>query len=180
MLKPGRARGAAPGFTLVELMIAITVTGILLVIGVPALRGVVENTRIRAVSESMKYGLDLARNEAVRLNTQVEFVSGATGWEVRRVADGTVLHAGTGREGGSALVTLTITPQDADRVTFDSFGRALATNPDGTAALTQVDVESVTPSTASGYRPLTVQVLAGGVTRLCDPAVDATDPRVCM
>ena len=35
--------------------------------------------------ESIKYGLDLARNDAVRLNTQVEFASTATGWEVRRV-----------------------------------------------------------------------------------------------
>jgi len=180
VLKPCRARGLAPGFTLIEMMIVLTVTGILLVLGVPALRGVIENTRIRANSESIKYGIDLARNDAVRLNTQVEFASTATGWEVRRVATGEVLHAGTGRE-GSDLVTLTITPNGADRVTFDAFGHTVAANPsDGSVPLTDVDVESVTPPTASGYRPMRVQVLPGGVSRLCDPAVDATDPRACL
>lgn len=180
MLKPPKARGMAPGFTLIELMIAITITGILLVLGVPALRGVVENTRIRANAESIKYGIDLARNDAVRLNTQVQFASGATGWEVSRVSDGVVMHAGTGSE-ASNEVKLTIAPAGADRITFDSLGRSLANNPsDGSAPLTQVDVESVTPPTASGYRPMRVQVLPGGAARMCDPAVDATDPRVCL
>jgi type IV fimbrial biogenesis protein FimT len=180
VLKAMRARGAAPGFTLIEMMIAITITSILLVVGVPAMRGVVENTRIRAVSESLKYGLDLARNDAVRLNTQVEFVSSPTGWEVRRVSDASVLHQGNGKE-SPAEVTLTITPDDADRVTFDAFGRNIALNPsDGSAPLTQIDIESTNPPTVGGYRPMRVQVLGGGVTRLCDPAVDATDPRVCL
>ena len=179
VLKPMRTRGAAPGFTLIEMMMVIAVTGILLVLGVPALRGVVENTRIRAVSESLKYGLDLARNEAVRLNTQVEFVSSATGWEVRRVIDASVLHQATGSQNPSE-VTLTITPGGADRVTFDSFGRSLGVNPDGSAPLTEVDIESTHPPGVSGYRPMRVQVLGGGVTRLCDPAVDETDPRVCL
>lgn len=180
MLKPSRARGAAPGFTLLELMIAVTVTGILLVLGVPALRGVIENTRIRATAESIKYGLDLARNDAVRLNAQVQYVSTPTGWAVSRVSDGTVMHSGTGRE-GSQEVVLTIAPNGADRVTFDSLGHVVATNPsDGSAPLTQVDVESATPSGLSGYRPMRVQVLPGGATRMCDPAVDATDPRVCL
>lgn len=180
MLKPSRARGSAPGFTLVELMIVMTVIGILLVIGVPALRGVVENTRIRANAESIKYGLDLARNDAVRLNMQVQFVSTANGWQVSRVSDGTVMHAGSGQE-SSHEIALTITPDGADRITFDSLGRTVATNPsDGSVPLTQVDIESANPSSISGYRPMRVQVLPGGATRLCDPAVDATDPRVCL
>jgi type IV fimbrial biogenesis protein FimT len=180
VLKLRRARGAARGFTLIELMIAVTVTGILLVLGVPAMRGVVENTRIRATCESIKYGLDMARNDAVRLNTQIEFATTTAGWEVRRVTDGTVLHAGTGQE-ASHEVELTMVPADSDRVTFDAFGRSLATNPsDGSAPLTEIDVASVNPPTASGYRPMNVQVLAGGATRMCDPAAGSSDPRVCL
>ena len=183
VLKPKDARESVSGFTLVELMIAVTVTGILLVLGVPTLRGVVENTRIRANAESFKYGLDLARNDAIRLNTSVEFAWTPTGWVVRIPADddsGPVQHSGTGSE-ASRQVTFTLTPADADRITFDSLGNTLATNPsDGSTPLTQVEVESVNPPSISGYRPMRVQVLAGGTTRLCDPAVDADDPRVCM
>jgi type IV fimbrial biogenesis protein FimT len=180
VLRAAQARGAAAGFTLIELMLVITISAILLMLGVPALRGVVENTRIRAVSESLKYGLDVARNEAVRLNTQVEFVSSATGWQVRRVADASVLRSGTGKE-GRQQVALTFTPVGADRVTFDSFGRTVGANPsDGSVPLTRIDIASAKPPGVSGYRPMRVQVLAGGVSRLCDPAVGATDPRACL
>jgi type IV fimbrial biogenesis protein FimT len=161
-------------------MLVVALTGILLALGVPSLRGVVENTRIRATAESIKYGLDLARNDAVRLNAQVQFVSTPTGWAVSRVSDGTVMHSGAGREGSQEIV-LTITPDGADRVTYDSLGHVVATNPsDGSVPLTQVDVESVNPPAISGHRPMTVQVLPGGNTRMCDPAVGATDPRVCL
>ena len=185
MLRPARIRGHERGFTLIEMMIAVTVTGILLVLAVPALRGVLENTRIRANAESLKYGMDLARQEAVRRNTQVEFAVVDEGWVVRvPTADDSAeqLHAGTGRE-ASDLIDLTIAPDDGvpARITFDSFGRALPTNPaDDSDPITQIDVEVVNPSGISGYRPLRVQVLPGGASRLCDPAVDATDPTACL
>ena len=89
----------AAGFTLIELMITIAIGAILIVIGVPTMRGVIENGRIRAAGESWKYGLALARTEAIRRNTQVEFVSDADGWQVLIVADGTVLHQAAGNEG---------------------------------------------------------------------------------
>ena len=65
-------------------MIAIAIVAILLVLGVPTLRGVIENTRIRTAAESWNYGITLARNKAVRLNTPVEFLVDGTGWQVRR------------------------------------------------------------------------------------------------
>ncbi len=175
MLSPG-----ARGFTIIELMVTIAVFALLLAAGVPALRTFVENGRIRAAGESLKYGVGLARNEAVRLNTQVEFVATVTGWEVRRIVDGTVLHQGSGKEGMSGL-TLAVEPADADRVTFDAFGRALEPNTsDGSEPLTQVDIASTVPPSAVGYRPLRLQLLAGGMSRLCDPHADADDPMACL
>lgn len=175
MLSP-RSRG----FTLVELMVTIGVFAILLAAGVPALRTFVENGRIRAAGESWKYGLALARNEAVRLNSQVEFVAVDSGWQVRRVSDATVLHQGNGKEGMKGLA-LDITPVDADRVTFDAFGRAVEPNTsDGSEPMTQVELASSRPPSSPGYRPLRLQLLAGGMSRLCDPNADADDPRACL
>ena len=185
MLRPARVRRQSRGFTLVELMIAVTVAGILVILAVPAFRVVVENTRLRANAESLKYGLDLARQEAVHRNAQVEFAIVDEGWVVRVPTNddsAAPLHAGTGRE-ASDLVDLTISPDDSvpARVTFDSFGRSMATNPaDGSAAITQIDVASANPPDSDAYRPLRVQVLPGGASRLCDPAVDATDARACL
>jgi len=170
---------AARGFTLIELMTTIAVIGILLVASVPTMRGVIENSRIRSASESLKYGLMLARTEAVRRNTRVAFVTDATGWQVRTVAGGEVLHQAAGTEGTGRL-EITMTPADADQVTFDAFGRVLNPNPDDSVPIERIDVGSAVPPEAAGYRPLSVQVLRGGTARLCDPAADADDPRACQ
>jgi len=66
------------GFTLVELMIAVAVLGILLSVGVPSFKAWLLNTKIRTTAEAMQNGLQLARAEAVRRNERVRFViSGA-------------------------------------------------------------------------------------------------------
>ncbi len=185
MLNRGATHRGVGGFTLVEMMIAVTIAAILLVVGVPTMRGVIENTRIRTVAESWNYGLSLARNEAVRLNTEVEFVASVDGWQIQqrdRANAGAfiVLHQASGKESTTDLF-VTPEPADADRITFNSLGRMVnASMSDGSAPFSQIDVESERPSGISGYRPLRIQVLAGGMTRVCDPAVTASDPRACL
>lgn len=171
----------ARGFSVIELMITVAVFAILLVAGVPTMRGVIENGRIRAAGEAFKSGLTLARTEAIRRNARVEFLVENDGWQVSTViaGDTVVLHEGAGSE-GQANLELTIAPDDADRVTFDPFGRILDPNPDGSDPITQIDIESANPPDASGYRPLRVQVLGSGASRLCDPAVADTDSRACL
>ncbi len=172
-------RPRAGGFTLVELMVTVAVLGLLLVLGAPALRGVVENGRIRAAAESWQYGLTLARSEAVRRNTLVQFVTTDAGWVVSTM-DGTVLHEGSGKE-RTAQLDVTLTPDTATRVTYGPFGRALDPNPDNSEAITQVDIESANPPNLDSYRPLRIQLLAGGVSRVCDPELDPdSDPRACL
>lgn len=169
----------ASGFTMIELMVTVAVVGVLLVLGVPTLRGVIETGRIRAAGESWKHGLALARTEAVRRNAQVEFFTDATGWQVRLVRDGTVLDQAAGNEGTAGLA-LTIAPVGADRVTFDSLGRTVDPNPDGSEPITQVDLDSTNVPGTADYHPLRLQLLPGGMSRLCDPALPSTDSRACL
>lgn len=169
---------AESGFTIAELMLALAVSAILVAIAVPSMRSFIENARIRATAESIQYGLSLARNEAVRRNERIEFVALDTGWEVRVPGSATPLQEASGREGRSGL-TLTFTPDDADRITFDSFGRTTA-NADASDAITQVDVESSNPPSSGIYRPLRLQVQATGAARLCNPAASAGNPAVCL
>jgi type IV fimbrial biogenesis protein FimT len=166
------------GFTLVELMTALGISAILVAIAVPTMRSFIENSRIRAASESLQNGLSLARNEAVRRNQRIEFVTLATGWVVRVPGTALPLHEATGREGRGGL-TLTMTPGDADRITFDAFGRRTA-NADASPPLTQVDVVSSNPPSSGNYRPLRLQIQATGEARLCNPAVGAGNPAVCL
>lgn len=180
MLEPTRTGSRLPrGFTVVELMMGITVAAILVAVAAPQMSVFVQNSRIRASSESLQYGLSLARAEAVRLNRNVEFVRSANGWVVRVPGAATPLHSATGREGTTGL-TMTVAPNGADRITFDMFGRRVA-NANASAALAQIDIAASVPPSSGNYRPMRVQILgASGASRLCLPSAGATDSRACL
>jgi type IV fimbrial biogenesis protein FimT len=168
----------ASGFTVTELMVTIAVFALLAAIAVPTLRNVMANSRVRATAESLQSGLALARAEAVRLNTRVEFVVTANGWNINRIAGGALLQQASGKERAGGL-NVTATPGGADRITFNAFGRVESVNPsNGSAPLTQLDITAANPS--SNYRPLRVQVFSGGLARSCDPAAAATEPKACL
>ena len=71
MLKRGTVER---GFTLVEVMISITVLGIILMLGLPAFGTWLQNQQLRAASEGMLNGLQTARAEAIRRNLLVQIV----------------------------------------------------------------------------------------------------------
>ena len=166
------------GFTIVELMVGLAIAAILAAVAAPAMGVFVANSRIRSSSESLQYGLSLARAEAVRLNRRVEFVRSAAGWVVRVPGTAAPLHAASGKEGTGNLV-LTMAPAGADRITYDSFGRRAA-NANASAPLTQIDIATANPPSSVNYRPLRVQIQATGSARLCQPNADAGDPRACL
>jgi type IV fimbrial biogenesis protein FimT len=172
------ARARARGFTIVELMVAVTIAAILLSIAAPAMRSFIENARIRATSESLQSGLDLARNEAVRQNRAVEFVSRPAGWVIRLSGTVAVMHTASGKEGRKGI-SLTISPANATRITYDPFGR-VTPNADGSASLTRIDIDSSSPPSSGIYRPLSVQLQATGAPRVCDPSVGTTDSKACL
>lgn len=62
------------GFSLVELMVVIAILSVLLSLGVPAFAGYISNVRLRVAAESFLAGIQTARAEAIRLNSNVEFL----------------------------------------------------------------------------------------------------------
>lgn len=168
---------ATRGFTLIELMIALAVMGILLAVGFPSMSVWLQNTRIRAAAEGGLNGMQLARAEAVRRNAGVQLAFDANGgWTANVVAGGEVIQSRPSSD-GSANIAVSFFPADADTVTFNGLGR-VATNVDGSSSLTQIDIDS-TAMTAAQSRELRVAVPTGGVARMCDPQLPAGDPRAC-
>jgi type IV fimbrial biogenesis protein FimT len=166
------------GFTLVETMVTVSILALLTAIAVPTLRNVVQNGQIRAAAQSLQSGLVMARSEAVRLNTQVQFVVAGSGWRIEQPGVRTALQSASGRD-ATAGVSITRVPGTADRITFNSLGRATAINPDGSAPLSRLDVESSNPSGSSTYRPLAIELISGGLARICDPHAASTEPKAC-
>lgn len=185
------------GFTLIELMIAVVIVGILLMVGVTSYGTWSQNQQVRVAAESIIDGMQLARAEAVKRNTTTRIVlcgAASSSWEIlaasaaapqptASMACGAGSNALVGEERvqersaqeGSRNAQIQVTPNGATTVTFNSMGR-VAANADASAAITQVDV-----SNPNGDRPLRITVSTGGSLRMCDPSpkLQAGDPRAC-
>jgi len=181
-------RPAQRGATLIETVIALVVLGILIVMGAPSLSDWLQNAQIRTGAESLMSGLQTARSEAVRRNTNVQFTltnpaaAGGTGWSVTLVSTGEVIQSAPDGEGARNAI-VTPTPGDAYAITFTGLGRPPSPpanlNADGSTLLTQLDIDS-TVLAAADSREMRILLSTGGQIRMCDPNVsDTTDPRAC-
>jgi type IV fimbrial biogenesis protein FimT len=67
------------GFTLMELLIVIAIAGVLVAVGVPGLRTMVENNRLTSQINQFSSSLALARSEAVKVNDHVAICPSTNG-----------------------------------------------------------------------------------------------------
>lgn len=65
-------RGSAgAGFSLVELMVGVSILALLLALALPSFSEWVRNNQVRMMAESLREGLQLARSEAIKRNVRI-------------------------------------------------------------------------------------------------------------
>jgi type IV fimbrial biogenesis protein FimT len=170
------------GFSLIELMFGIAVMVILATIAMPSFRTWIQNSQIRAASESISNGLQRARAEAVARNANVQFVLGTgSSWTVdyvvKPVSTDPPIDSRSSNE-GSKDVTVNALAADlttlATTVTFNNFGGVVANVP-ASASLARVDVAAV-----GANQNLRVTIGVGGNARMCYPNLaPLSSPRAC-
>ena len=162
------------GFSLIELMVGVSILAILLGVVVPSFQTMLLNTQVRNAAESISNGLQRARGSAVTLNTNVNFVLGVnSSWTVNEVNPASIIASKSSNEDSSSA-RLTFAPIGATTITFSGLGGVTA-NADGSASFTQFEVTAPGASTR-----LRVMIGTGGNIKMCDPSIAyATNPRGC-
>ena len=142
-----RGRPASAGFTIVELMVTVTMVAILSAVAVPAMRTFVQNDRQWTQSSSLIMALNTARNEAIKQDTGVMVcpsadklncdTSGAwaEGWIVTLPGTGTPIMTSASLPSGTTLSEAS----NQLSVTFLSTGMAQSA-----AAFTMCDARGAT------------------------------------
>lgn len=195
------------GFSLIELIVGLAILGLLMALGLPQYATFISNARLRATTEGITNGLNLARAEAVKRNTRVELVftddepieplvntvvASTTGpnWVVRAwvpatssydFIEGKLGAEGSGKTGASGVTVATVTTGIYDgTVTFTGFGALNSAQPISFQVTFPTAGACDTVATQGPLRCLNVNVTPGGQIRICDPKITtAKDTRAC-
>jgi type IV fimbrial biogenesis protein FimT len=199
MLMVRRARG----FTLIELMVTLTVAALLLLAVVPSFSQWVANAKVRSVAEEIQNGLRQAQAEAIRRNRQTVFaltnakpalaasaVANGKNWYVQ-----TVVLAGSAEttaefvQGSNYATQAGVAVTGPAVVCFGSLGGLVtlgstATGLGTACSATATSYTLVSASATAGnnaYRTLKLLLTPGGQVRMCDPTrtLSATVPDGC-
>lgn len=163
------------GFTLIEMMVVISIVAIIASMAVPSFQSTLDRQRVSTVAGDLHASVVLARAEAIRRNTRVELapsdlVNWENGWQVSVPAVGAtaaqVIYSRPAVPTGVAI-TPNLNPAGEASLSYDGTGKSrLATVP--TSQRSGDLTISIPARPTAPKRKLAINSL--GRPSLCDPA----------
>jgi type IV fimbrial biogenesis protein FimT len=134
------------GFNLIELLVVLTIAGVMLGLGVPAFREFMATQRVRNTAFDFAATLLLARSEAIKRNTAVTIDQAGGGWD----GGWTVNVGGATLSSKEAATNVTIVPvpDTTTSIAYQGNGRVPSTLQFQFGAANTTAVRCVTISTS--------------------------------
>lgn len=201
-MSPGATAPDCKGFSLIELMVVVTIMALMVVFFAPNMASWIANNKVRATAESLASELRLAQVEALRRNRQAVLAlsndtpsltavptDNGLNWYVRALAtpdeasdpgfDPKTLYVHGSQQARQAGA---MTLNGPGLLCFNSTGRPVGTPMSPVAGVSTCNTPTnaaspvtYTISRAGADRRLAVQVGLGGLIRLCDPDKKRSD-----
>ncbi|MGZ5181365.1 MAG: GspH/FimT family pseudopilin [Ramlibacter sp.] len=156
--RPSIRQSRQGGFTLLELLVVMTVAAIMMAIAVPSFRTFTAGQRVKSVSSDVTAAMLLARSEAIKRNHAITIAptggSWVNGWTVQDTVASPAVTLGSRNPLGGLAVTgpASVVYQGNGRIgAASSFQLASSTDP-SIVRCVKVDLTGV-PSTSSGACP---------------------------
>jgi type IV fimbrial biogenesis protein FimT len=189
---------------MIELMVTITILGIMLMLAIPGIGSWIADSRVRSVGEEIQNGLRLAQAEAVNRNRQVAFVRtnaaptrnatpsvNGTNWYIQVLplttdeGSDTAFQSTAFVQGGSFSARSGATVGGDALLCFNSVGRVINHTSTGLGADCSAPTDALVPKaldvtlTGSANRRLRAEIFLGGRVRMCDLDAVAGQPNAC-
>lgn len=146
-----KSKSKLSGFTLLELIVTMFVMAILLTVGIPSFKHVIDSTNIASLNNQIKGGLNYARSEAITRNATVVLLPsnpndwGSSGWAIK-TASGEVLRQVNDVDDNYKISST------SDKLSFDSSGAAIKNG--------CITVKSISDNTSASY----IKVMPTGIS----------------
>jgi type IV fimbrial biogenesis protein FimT len=158
------------GFTLVELLVAVSIAAILLAVGIPSFRSAIASNRLTSTTNDLVGSLAQARSEAIRRGVRVTVCkSNAAGTDcdsTRTWAQGWISFVDTTRTAGTTAakvdtgeVILAVTQRDASSI----------------LVVPQTSVAQFVSFSSDGTARVMAGTMQAGTLRLCEPSSALTN-----
>lgn len=178
----------ARGFTLIEMLIAVALIGIITAATLPGFTGFLNGQKVNLAANNVYTAMQFAKSSAIQQNARMTLVFDPTkgNWCIfnRSVEPDSIacswtnnaLETGVIRKYIEPLptgISIAVVPSAATQITYDGLGRVVP-NPNASSTITNIAVTMP----KDPKRANTVQ-LANGIVRLCDPLKASGNPQAC-